>query len=70
MFADIQIDASISTPTKIAIIHSDKKAVLRWVAPDSDFFNKREQTNNKYVIVDEAASFPIPVILNIVQKIS
>ena len=64
----MQIDASNSTSTKIAIIHGDKKAVLRWVAPDSDFFNKREQTNDQYVIVDEAASFPIPVILNIVQK--
>lgn len=66
--ADIQIDASNSTSTKIALIHGNKHAVLRWVAPDSDFFNNREQTNNQYVIVDEAASFPIPVILNIVSK--
>ena len=66
--ADIRIDASNSTSTKIALIHGDKQTVLRWVSPDSDLFNKPEKTKHQYVIVDEAASFPIPVILNIVRK--
>lgn len=66
--ADMQIDASNSTPTKIAFAYGAKKAIVRWVAPDSDFFNNHKQTNHQYVIVDEAASFPIPVILNIVRQ--
>ena len=66
--ADMQIDASNSTPTKIAFTYGAKKAMVRWVAPDSDFFNNHKQTNHQYVIVDEAASFPIPVILNIVRQ--
>ena len=67
-FNDIQCDTSNSTSTKLALFHGEKSAELRWLAPDSDFFNKREQTKHQYVIVDEAASFPIPVLLNIVRQ--
>lgn len=57
-----------SALTKIALTQGGRTAELRWVAPDSDFFNKRERTKHQYIIVDEAASFPIPVLLSIVRQ--